>query len=90
MAFEVVDKGRGRSFGRAITAEPMLLGVEGTEPDTLVDVPGAELLKRLQEVVGEGDRAVGGRLRVGIFSRLGKKDHRTFLPKTWRVPKIKA
>ena len=82
VALNVVDKGKGRSFGRAITAEPVLLGVKGTKPDTLVDVPGAEPLKRLQEVVGVGDRTVGGWLGVGVLSRFGKKNHRTLLPKT--------
>ena len=90
VALNVVNKGRGRSFGRAITAKPVLLGVEGTELDTLIDVPGAKPLKHLQKVVGEGDRAVGGRLGVGVFARFGKKNHRIFLPKTGRVPKIEA
>ena len=53
-------------------------------------MPGAKPLKRLQKVVGEGDRAVGGRLRVGVLARFGKKNHRTLLPKTGRVPKIEA
>ena len=38
VAFNIVYKRRGRSFGRAITTEPVLLGVEGAEPETLVDV----------------------------------------------------
>ena len=80
VALNVVNKGRGGSLSRAITSEPMLLGVEGVKPDALVNMPGAKPLKCLQEVVGEGDRAVGGRLGVCIFARLGEENHRTLLP----------
>ena len=73
VALNVVDKGRGGSLGRAIASEPVLLGVEGVKPNALVNMPGAKPLKCLQEVVGEGDRAVGGRLGVCIFARLGRK-----------------
>ena len=55
--------------------------MEGAKADTLVHVPGAESLQGLQKVVGEGNGAVRGGMRVRLLARFGEKDHRTFPPK---------
>ena len=59
----------------------MLLGMKGAKTDTLVHVPGTESLQGHQKVVGEGNGAVRGRMRVRLLARFGEKDHSTFPPK---------
>ena len=68
----------------------MLLGVDGGETDALFHMPGAKPLQRLEEVVGEGDGAVGRRVRVGSLPWLGEKDHVAFLPETRGVPEVET
>ena len=58
LACNIVDLAGCSSLGRPVAVEPVLLGVERTEADTLIHMLSAESLQGLQKIVGEGDRAV--------------------------------
>ena len=64
VAFYIVSEGRGGSFGGFVAAEAMLLRGERVEADALLHMPGVKTLEGFKELVGEGDRAVGGRLGI--------------------------
>ena len=70
--------------------KPCCCGWSGLSQDTLFHVPGAETFEGCKEVVGKGDRSVGGGLGICRLPRFRKEDERTFLPEAGGVLKVET